>query len=82
MFGAVGNEQIGNKKGNQIHEAIVSKLEGSYLKKGRAEIVWNMLPELNQSIHVHTLSRRFGNGTGRSVDTAFPCSLIRLPRLI
>ena len=47
VFDAVGNEQIGDKKSNQIHKAVVSELKGSYLEDGWADMVWNMLPEFS-----------------------------------
>lgn len=71
MGNPIDDEEIGDAEGHQIHETVVSKLKGSYLNNGGADMVGKMLPEFNQLIDSHIISRRTVHEPGTVTDERF-----------
>jgi len=66
---AVGHQKIGEKEGDNVHEAVIAELKESDLKKVGTGMRGEMLPEMDQGFH-NVPFRSFARTKGRAMTSA------------
>lgn len=80
MFEPIHDKEIRQQEGHQVHETVIPELKGSDLNKGRTDMIWYVLPEINESIHVPRILKwardvpmyRLENAVGMTLSGKLP----------